>query len=164
MAGQSRIGGNFSLVDHDGRPVNNNTFKGKYRLVYFGALIPPTPAHRPVVISDSLGFTFCPDICPIELKKMARIIDELDKEIGPDIIQPIFVSLDPWRDSVEQIKNYVGRMPSSSSQLISLSSVFRVSPSLSWLDRHAPAVRGGGQEVPRLHHEQPPVGHPRQLD
>jgi len=38
---------------------------------------------------------------------MSEIIRELDKEAGPELIQPLFVSLDPWRDSIEQIKNYV---------------------------------------------------------
>jgi len=87
--GQSKIGGNWSLVDHQGEVKTRASFKGKYLLIYF-------------------GFTFCPDVCPVELKKMAHVVDRLDKELKrPDLIQPLFISLDPWRDSVDQIRTYV---------------------------------------------------------
>jgi protein SCO1/2 len=86
--GKSKIGGDWTLVDHTGSVVSRATLKGKYLLLYF-------------------GFTFCPDICPEELKKMSRVINDLDKTIGPGLVQPVFISLDPWRDSVEQVAVYV---------------------------------------------------------
>jgi len=86
-AGTAQIGGNWSMVDHHGHPVSRATYSGKYVLLYF-------------------GFTFCPDICPEELRKMKIVINELDRQYG-EIIQPLFVSLDPWRDSIDQLAGYV---------------------------------------------------------
>ncbi|KAJ3295421.1 Cu-binding protein [Borealophlyctis nickersoniae] len=89
-AGKPLVGGPFSLVDHDGRPVTDLDFRGKYMLVYF-------------------GYTFCPDICPEELEKMALVVDSLSKKEGysQETIVPIFISCDPKRDSVESIREYV---------------------------------------------------------
>jgi len=86
--GKSRIGGTWTLVDHTGAVQSNASFSGNYLLMYF-------------------GFTFCPDICPVELKKMSYIINTLDKDLGTNLITPLFVSLDPWRDSIEQLSVYV---------------------------------------------------------
>ncbi|KAG7008751.1 protein sco1 [Physcia stellaris] len=55
-AGRPKVGGEFKLVDHEGRPFGDGDMKGGFSLVYF-------------------GFTHCPDICPEELDKMARMID-----------------------------------------------------------------------------------------
>jgi len=85
--GTAKIGGNWSMVNHDGFTVSRASFHGKYILIYF-------------------GFTFCPDICPDELRKMKQVIDALDSKYG-EVVQPLFVSLDPWRDSIDQIRNYV---------------------------------------------------------
>ncbi|KAJ1548112.1 Cu-binding protein [Nowakowskiella sp. JEL0078] len=85
--GKPLVGGPFSLVDHNGRPVTDLDFRGKYLLMYF-------------------GYTFCPDVCPEELEKMAKIVDDLDA-IKKDSIVPIFISCDPKRDSVESIKEYL---------------------------------------------------------
>eukprot|EP01126_Amoeba_proteus_P022138 TRINITY_DN2244_c0_g1_i3.p1 TRINITY_DN2244_c0_g1~~TRINITY_DN2244_c0_g1_i3.p1 ORF type:complete len:239 (-),score=27.28 TRINITY_DN2244_c0_g1_i3:338-1054(-) len=86
--GISDIGGKWSMVDHNGVPVSIASFAGKYCLVYF-------------------GFTFCPDICPDELKKLSAALNILEKRVGSNLIQPLFVTLDPWRDSVEQVASYV---------------------------------------------------------
>jgi protein SCO1/2 len=56
--GRPQVGGPFSLVDHTGKPVTDLDFRGKYMLLYF-------------------GYTFCPDVCPEELEKMAEIVDML---------------------------------------------------------------------------------------
>ncbi|KAJ3125562.1 Cu-binding protein [Nowakowskiella sp. JEL0407] len=85
--GKPLVGGPFSLVDHDGRPVTDMDFRGKYLLLYF-------------------GYTFCPDVCPEELEKMGVIVDKVDK-VKKDGVLPIFISCDPKRDSVESIKEYV---------------------------------------------------------
>ncbi|KAF9933049.1 Cu-binding protein [Modicella reniformis] len=87
--GKPKIGGPFSLIDHNGVRTTNEDFKGRYMLIYF-------------------GFTNCPDICPDELDKMALVVDSVnrDSEFG-NVITPIFITCDPQRDSVAEIKDYV---------------------------------------------------------
>ena len=82
------IGGAFSLVDHTGRPVTDETFRGKYLLVFF-------------------GFTACPDVCPTGLMTAAQVMDRL----GPDAakVQPLFITVDPERDTPEQMAQYVAQ-------------------------------------------------------
>lgn len=82
----TRIGGAFSLTDQDGKTVTESSWPGKYRLVYF-------------------GFTYCPAICPTELQKMAAALKELGTVT--DTIQPIFISVDPERDTPQVLKTYV---------------------------------------------------------
>eukprot|EP00123_Amoebidium_parasiticum_P016196 comp23325_c2_seq1/m.38410 comp23325_c2_seq1/g.38410 ORF comp23325_c2_seq1/g.38410 comp23325_c2_seq1/m.38410 type:complete len:307 (-) comp23325_c2_seq1:328-1248(-) len=86
--GVPRIGGPFTLTDHNGRKVSDTDFQGKWMLVYF-------------------GFTFCPDVCPDELNKMADVLDRLEKAKVADKVQPLFISIDPKRDTVEVINKYV---------------------------------------------------------
>jgi protein SCO1/2 len=87
VGGAGGLGGELRLVDQDGRATDETTFRGRWRLIYF-------------------GYTFCPDVCPTELQTMADAMDEL----GPkaDRVQPIFVTIDPARDTPEKLKNYVG--------------------------------------------------------
>jgi protein SCO1/2 len=84
--GGVQIGGPFTLTDQDGATVTDRTYDGQYRLIYF-------------------GYTFCPDACPTELQIMAQARDAL----GPagDKVQPIFVTIDPDRDTAAQLKGYV---------------------------------------------------------
>lgn len=79
------MGGDFILHDVDGKLVKSQDFHGKYLLIYF-------------------GFTFCPDICPSSLLEMSKVI----KYIGADaaFLQPIFITIDPKRDTPEQLKDY----------------------------------------------------------
>jgi cytochrome oxidase Cu insertion factor (SCO1/SenC/PrrC family) len=53
------------------------------------------------------GFTHCPDICPEELDKMGDAVDILEKDVGEGTVLPVFFSVDPARDSVEQVKRYL---------------------------------------------------------
>lgn len=80
------IGGPFTLVDQTGATVTDQSFAGRYRLIYF-------------------GYTFCPDACPTALQVMSQAIESL----GPDAarIQPIFITIDPVRDTAQQLANYV---------------------------------------------------------
>jgi protein SCO1/2 len=85
-SGVALVGGPFSLIDQDGRRVTEKDFLGKYILVFF-------------------GYTYCPDICPTELQVMSAALDQMGPEAGR--IQPIFVSIDPARDTPEVLKAYV---------------------------------------------------------
>jgi cytochrome oxidase Cu insertion factor (SCO1/SenC/PrrC family) len=80
------IGGHFSLVDDTGAEVTDADFRGKYMLVYF-------------------GYTYCPDICPTGLATIANALKQLGKEA--DKIQPLFVTVDPERDTPKQLAQYV---------------------------------------------------------
>lgn len=82
------LGGAFRLTDHTGRAVTEADFAGRFLLVYF-------------------GFTWCPDVCPTELGIMASAMDELGAEEGR--VTPVFITIDPERDSVAQIADYVER-------------------------------------------------------
>lgn len=80
------FGGPYTLVDHTGKQVTDQDFKDQYRLIYF-------------------GFTYCPAICPTELQRISQVLDNLG-EAG-NKIQPIFISVDPERDTVDVMKNYI---------------------------------------------------------
>ncbi len=86
------IGGPFTLVDQNGKTVRDSDFAGQYRLVYF-------------------GYSFCPDICPVDLQKLMRGLAAFEKaapERGANIA-PIFITIDPARDTPEALKPFVAR-------------------------------------------------------
>lgn len=85
--GKPQIGGPFLLTNQDNQPFTEKDLLGKWTLIYF-------------------GFTHCPDICPEELDKMGEAVERVDKERAERIL-PLFVSVDPARDTVEQVKKYV---------------------------------------------------------
>lgn len=80
------IGGPFSLTDQQGQTIDDTQFRGRLMLVYF-------------------GYTFCPDVCPTELQNMSAALDML----GPQAkqVQPLFVTVDPQRDTVAQLADYM---------------------------------------------------------
>jgi len=84
--GKPAVGGPFVLVNQDGVPVTDATYRGDYLLLYF-------------------GFTHCPDICPNELVKIQKVMAELEKRKSTPV-KPVFITCDPARDSVRQMKNY----------------------------------------------------------
>lgn len=86
--GTAAIGGPFSLVDHNGQARSDLSYLDRFRLVYF-------------------GFTFCPDICPTELTKMGRVLEGLEENGLIGRLAPMMISVDPWRDTVGQIRQYV---------------------------------------------------------
>lgn len=83
---QPLIGGHFSLVTLDGRPVTEQSFHGKWQLIYF-------------------GYTFCPDVCPTQLSEIGTALDRLGPLAGR--LQPLFVTVDPARDSAKEMKAYL---------------------------------------------------------
>ncbi|MBV8169894.1 MAG: SCO family protein [Alphaproteobacteria bacterium] len=86
MWNREPIGGPFALVDQTGARRTDADFRGKILLVYF-------------------GFTYCPDVCPTDLQEIAGALDRL----GPDAaaVQPLFITLDPERDTPAHLKDYV---------------------------------------------------------
>jgi cytochrome oxidase Cu insertion factor (SCO1/SenC/PrrC family) len=86
MWGREPIGGPFALVDHTGTPRTDADFRGKLLLIYF-------------------GFTYCSDACPTELQSMATALDRLGT-LG-EAVQPLFITVDPEKDTPEQLKSYV---------------------------------------------------------
>lgn len=85
-SGQALIGGPFELVGKEGKTVTDRDFRGRYMLVFF-------------------GFTHCPDICPAELQVMSAALDDLGSKA--DQIVPIFITVDPERDTPELVSAYV---------------------------------------------------------
>lgn len=76
----------FRLVAHTGKPFTEQDLHGKVALLYF-------------------GYTFCPDVCPTELGYMAKVL----RALGPDAdrVIPVFITIDPARDSREKLAEYV---------------------------------------------------------
>lgn len=89
LAGAS-IGGPFALTDQNGKTVRDTDFAGKYRIVYF-------------------GYTYCPDVCPTDMQKIGQAMRILDKSdpATSDRIVPIFITVDPERDTPPVLKQFV---------------------------------------------------------
>jgi protein SCO1/2 len=85
-SGTALVGGPFSLVGTDGKPVTDRDFRGRYMLIFF-------------------GFTHCPDICPAELQVIAQALEQLGDKAKN--VVPIFITLDPERDTPEAMGSYV---------------------------------------------------------
>ncbi|KAL2269022.1 hypothetical protein VTJ83DRAFT_3868 [Remersonia thermophila] len=85
--GKPKVGGPFELMDQNGNKVTEQDLKGRYSLVYF-------------------GFTHCPDICPDELDKMARMFDLVEAQ-RRGALTPVFVTCDPARDGPQELKDYL---------------------------------------------------------
>jgi protein SCO1/2 len=78
MYGRGSVGGPFTLTDQNGKPRSDSEFRGKLMIVYF-------------------GYSYCPDVCPTDLMAITQALDAL----GPaaEGIQPIFITIDPERDT-----------------------------------------------------------------
>jgi protein SCO1/2 len=84
------IGGPFTLTGMDGQPVSDSDFAGQYRIIYF-------------------GYSYCPDVCPVDLQKLMQgllLAEKVDPALAQKI-QPIFITIDPARDTPAQLKTYV---------------------------------------------------------
>jgi cytochrome oxidase Cu insertion factor (SCO1/SenC/PrrC family) len=86
MWNREPVGGPFALVDHTGTPRTDAQFRGKLLLLYF-------------------GFTSCPDVCPTDLQSIGLAMEQLGKSAQG--VQPLFVTLDPERDTPQRLAGYV---------------------------------------------------------
>ena len=84
--GQPLVGGDFKLVNQDGRPVDQTMLNGKWSLVFF-------------------GFTYCPEFCPTTLAELAAVQQRLGDKAND--LQIVFVSIDPQRDTPQMLKDYL---------------------------------------------------------
>ena len=82
----SAIGGSFTLIDQNGKTVTNTALEGKWLLVYF-------------------GYTHCPDACPTTLNNIALALQDLGAQ--RDEVRPVFITIDPERDTPQVMKDYV---------------------------------------------------------
>lgn len=85
------IGGAFTLTNQDGRAVSDRNFAGKNRIIYF-------------------GYTYCPDVCPVDVQNLAaalKLVERRDPALGARIV-PIFITVDPARDTPPVLKQFVG--------------------------------------------------------
>ena len=81
------VGGPFALIDHTGRPVTDQDYRGRHLLVFF-------------------GYTYCPDVCPTTLQEITTALDLLGTEASD--VAPLFISVDPERDTPQALRAYVG--------------------------------------------------------
>jgi cytochrome oxidase Cu insertion factor (SCO1/SenC/PrrC family) len=86
MWNREPIGGPFELIDQTGRTRTERDFRGQLMLVYF-------------------GFTFCPDVCPADLQAIGLAMDKLGAAAAK--VQPLFVTVDPERDTPAHLAEYV---------------------------------------------------------
>lgn len=86
---ESSLGVDYSLTSQDGTAVSRSDFAGSFRLYYF-------------------GYTFCPDVCPFDVSRNADAIDIL-AEMGISAT-PVFISIDPERDTVDVVADYSANM------------------------------------------------------
>jgi cytochrome oxidase Cu insertion factor (SCO1/SenC/PrrC family) len=96
MWNRGPIGGPFALIDHTGKLRTDEDFRGKLLLIYF-------------------GYSYCPDVCPTDLQQIGLAVDGLG--VRAEAVQPLFITLDPDRDTALHLADYV---PSFHPRLIGL--------------------------------------------
>lgn len=92
----STVRGDFTLLDKNGKPVSWNDFDGRYRIVYF-------------------GYAYCPDVCPLDVQNMVKGI-ALFAKAKPELakqVQPIFITIDPERDTPQVVGEFTGAFSKS---------------------------------------------------
>lgn len=112
--GVASIGGPFELVDGaTGKTVTDADFQGRYMLIFF-------------------GYTFCPDVCPSSLATVGQALDMLPPEKALRI-EPMFITVDPERDTPEVVAEYVSHfhprfhgLSGSAEQVRAASKAYRV--------------------------------------
>jgi cytochrome oxidase Cu insertion factor (SCO1/SenC/PrrC family) len=112
MWNRGRIGGPFALIDHTGRLRTDADFRGKFLLIYF-------------------GYSYCPDVCPTDLQQIGLALDGLGA--AAEAVQPIFITVDPERDTAAHLADYVSMfhprligLTGSAEQIRSVALAYRV--------------------------------------
>lgn len=107
------IGGPFTLIDQRGQVRSDKDFLGSYMLVYF-------------------GYTYCPDVCPVSLQTATDILDKLPQHLASQII-PVMISVDPERDTPEQLAQFIGNfhpravgLTGTPEQILEVSKAYRI--------------------------------------
>lgn len=122
------MGGAFTLTDQNGRRVSDRNFAGKYRLVYF-------------------GYTFCPDVCPVDMQVLGAGLRRFEAEDAARAarVQPIFISVDPARDTPPVLRQFVAAFHSrmigltgSEAEIAQVAREYRV-----FYERGEPSAGGG---------------------
>jgi protein SCO1/2 len=85
-SGKAAVGGPYTLTDQNTKTVSSTDFRGKFQLIYF-------------------GYSFCPDVCPTTLGVMSQALDKMG--LDQNRIEPIFITIDPERDTPAVLKNYM---------------------------------------------------------
>jgi len=85
-SGTAAIGGPFTLAATNGETVTDQTYRGKWLLIFF-------------------GYTFCPDACPTALNNISVALEKLGSDAGK--LQPLFVTVDPRRDTRDAMSDYL---------------------------------------------------------
>lgn len=88
----ARIGGPIALTDQNGQPFSDSTLEGRYRLVYF-------------------GYSYCPDVCPVDLNWLMLGLKQFER-LHPERaarVQPIFITVDPARDTPDVVRAFVAQ-------------------------------------------------------
>lgn len=127
----ARIGGAFALTDQNGRTVRDTDFAGRYRIVYF-------------------GYTYCPDVCPTDMQKLGQAMRLLGKSAPrtADKIVPIFISIDPERDTPAAVKQFVANFdPRFVGLTGSPAAIAAVAKNYAVYFKKQPAGPGGGYMV-----------------
>ncbi|MEH6403983.1 MAG: SCO family protein [Sneathiella sp.] len=86
IVGAPQIGGEFTATNNKGKAVSDKDFQGKMMLVFF-------------------GYTFCPDVCPTEMQTFSQVMSELGDDAAS--VTPVFITIDPARDTVPVIDEFV---------------------------------------------------------
>jgi protein SCO1 len=159
------MGGPFSLLSHHGRRVSDRDFAGRYRLVYF-------------------GYSYCPDFCPVDLHTLSAGLSQFegqDQERAAKV-QPLFITVDPRRDTVDALRRYVAAfhprliaLTGSEEEIARTAAAYRIT-----YQAQPPATPGGeylvdhmrlavlygpaGEPVAIIPHDQGPSGVARELD
>ena len=158
------MGGAFTLTDQNGRRVSDRDFAGKYRLVYF-------------------GYTFCPDVCPVDMQVIGAGLRRFEAEDAGRAarVQPIFISVDPARDTSPVLRQFVAAfhprmigLTGSEAEIAQVARTFRVyyergepSPGGGYLVNHTRmAVLYGpeGQPIAMIPHDRGPEGVAAELE
>jgi protein SCO1 len=122
------MGGPFTLTDQQGRRVSDSDFAGRYRIVYF-------------------GFTFCPDVCPIDMQAIGaglRRFEAADPGRAARVV-PIFITVDPARDTPQVLRQFVGHfhprmigLTGSEAEIAQVARAYRI-----FYERGEPGAGGG---------------------